>query len=69
MCAQGCCCRRDAVGIEDEGVSVVADIEGEGVPPSRGVVEVCGCGPVAGQVEYRAEALVRRRLPVEELAE
>ena len=55
------------MGIEDEGASFVADIEG--VPPSHGVVEICGCGPVAGQVEYRAEALVRRRLPVEELAE
>ena len=57
------------MGIEDEGVSVVADIEGEGVPPSRGVVEVCGCGPVAGQVEYRAGVRVQRQLPVEELAE
>ena len=57
------------MGIEDEGVSVVADIKGEGVPPSHGVVEICGCGPVAGQVEYRAVVRVRRRLPVEELAE
>ena len=56
MCAKGCSCRRDAVGIEDEGDSFVAGVEG--VPLSRGVVEVCGCGPVARQVEYRAVLLV-----------
>ena len=58
MCAQGCCCRRDAVGMEDEGASFVDGVEGEGVPPSRGVVEICGCGPVTRQVEYRAVLLV-----------